>query len=305
MGQATALASVDEDGVVSISHNAPEVGAGEYTMIAVVASRTLDIPQDRVVVGAPDTSNELEFPGTSSQRTTVQMGTAVRNACLELKHALATAAARAFGGTADDWMVAEGQVTHAGQSHAFGEVVRATANSHIHSRGGNVRGEMRENEYGAHDHWAPSAAAVEIEVDRETGEIRLLQFSIAVDAGKVLHYRSAAGQLESGVIMGIGATLSEELHYEEGQLLNADAFQYRLPQMRDLPETIATVMLENGDGPGPFGSKGIGNAGPPVPSPAVGNAIADAIGVRITSIPFTAEKVLAALGAIEGRGEKQ
>jgi len=138
-----------------------------------------------------------------------------------------------------------------------------------------------------------------VEVDRETGEIRLLQFAIAVDAGKVLHYRSAAGQLESGVIMGIGATLSEELHYGEGQLLNADAFQYRLPLMKDLPEELVTTMLENGDGPGPFGSKGIGNSGPPVPSPAIGNAIADAIGVRLTSIPFTAEKVLRALGALE------
>jgi CO/xanthine dehydrogenase Mo-binding subunit len=304
MGQATALASVDEDGMVSISHNAPEVGAGEFTMISVVASRTMEIPQSRIRVGAPDTSNELEFPGTSSQRTTVQMGSAVRNACDELKLALATAASRAFGGAAEQWVVTGGQVARDGQSYTFGDVVRASGGGHIDSRGANVRGEIRENEYGAHDHWAPSAAAVELELDRDTGEVRLLQFAIAVDAGKVLHYRSAAGQLESGVIMGIGATLTEELHYEEGQLLNADAFQYRLPLMRDLPEKIATVMLENGDGPGPFGSKGIGNAGPPVPSPAVGNAIADAIGVRLKSIPFTPEKVLQALGALENEGVK-
>jgi CO/xanthine dehydrogenase Mo-binding subunit len=227
------------------------------------------------------------------------MGSAVKNACDELKQALATAAAQAFGGDPDEWTVAGGLVSQDGQSHAFGEIVKATGLPHIDSRGANVRGEIRENEYGAHDHWAPSAAAAEIEVDRETGEIRLLQFSIAVDAGKVLHYHSAAGQLESGVIMGIGATLTEELHYAEGQLLNADAFQYRLPQMQDVPEHFATVMLENGDGPGPFGSKGIGNSGPPVPSPAIGNAIADAIGVRLTSIPFTPEKVLRALGAIQ------
>jgi len=299
MGQATALASVDADGVVSISHNAPEVGAGEFTMIAVVASRTLEIPQSRIVVGAPDTANELEFPGTSSQRTTIQMGSAVHNACEEVKQALAVAAGLVFGGPSEEWTVVGGLVTRDGQSYTFGEVVRATGVEHINSRGANVRGEIRENEYGAHDHWAPSAAAVEIGVDRETGELRLLQFAIAVDAGKVLHYRSAAGQLESGVIMGIGATLTEELHYEEGHLLNADAFQYRLPLMKDMPEKFVTMMLENGDGPGPFGSKGIGNSGPPVPSPAIGNAIADAIGVRLTSIPFTPEKVLRALGAFE------
>jgi CO/xanthine dehydrogenase Mo-binding subunit len=300
MGQATALASVDENGMVSVSHNAPEVGAGEFTMIAVVAARTLDIPVSQIAVGTPDTANELEFPGTSSQRTTVQMGSAVRNACEELKGKLAEAAARAFGGAPEEWSIGGGRVSRAGHSYAFGEVVRSASAGSISSRGANVRGEIRENEYGAHDHWAPSAAAVEIEVDRDTGEVRLLQFAIAVDAGKVLHHRSAAGQLESGVIMGIGATLTEELHYEDGQLLNADAFQYRLPLMRDVPEQFTTTMLENGDGPGPFGSKGIGNSGPPVPSPAIGNAIADAIGVRLTSIPFTPEKVLRALGKVRG-----
>jgi CO/xanthine dehydrogenase Mo-binding subunit len=209
------------------------------------------------------------------------MGSAVRDACEQLKQELATAAAKAFGGTREEWTVAGGLVRGDGQSYTFGEVVSTTGAGYISSQGANVRGEIRENEYGAHDHWAPAVAAVEVEVDRETGEVRLLQIAIAVDAGKVLHYRSAAGQIESGVIMGIGATLTEELHYEEGQLLNADAFQYRLPLMKDVPETFVTMMLENEDGPGPFGSKGIGNSGPPVPSPAVGNAIADALGADL------------------------
>jgi len=111
MGQATALASVDDEGVVTISHNAPEVGAGEYTMIAVVASRTLDVPQSQIVVGAPDTANELEFPGTSSQRTTVQMGSAVRNACEELQQSLVAAARQVWGGDSDEWTVSGGHIT--------------------------------------------------------------------------------------------------------------------------------------------------------------------------------------------------
>jgi CO/xanthine dehydrogenase Mo-binding subunit len=98
--------------------------------------------------------------------------------------------------------------------------------------------------------------------------------------------------------MGIGIALCEELVYEEGQVMNADAFQYRLPLMRDLPAAISATLIENGDGPGPFGSKGVSQTSIPCVAPAVGNAIADAIGAPLDSTPFTPEKVLQALGKL-------
>jgi CO/xanthine dehydrogenase Mo-binding subunit len=283
---------------VTISHNAPEVGEGAMTMISVVAAHTLDIPQEHIVVGEPDTANDLEFAGTSSQRTTVQMGTAVHNACQALQRELAEAASRAFGGAPAEWSPGSGRLTRNEQSHTYGEIVSATGVDRLSGHGSYAHDPARDTSFGAHDYWSPGVAAVEIEVDRETGEVRLLQFAIAADAGKVLHYRSAAGQLEGGIVMGIGAALTEELHYGEGQLLNADAFQYRLPLMRDMPETMVSSMLENGDGPGPFGSKGISQVSIPCVAPAVGNAIADAVGVRLTAIPFTPEKILRALGVV-------
>ncbi|MPZ12815.1 MAG: molybdopterin-dependent oxidoreductase [Chloroflexi bacterium] len=152
-------------------------------MIGVVAARTLEMPQSHIVVGAPDTANELAFPGTSSQRTTVQMGTAVHNPCLQLKRELASAATRAHGGAPEEWRVTEGLVTRGEQRYTFGEIVQATGATDVRREGANVRAEPCENEYGAHDHWSPAVAAVEIEVDRETGEIRLIQVGIAVDAG--------------------------------------------------------------------------------------------------------------------------
>ncbi len=98
--------------------------------------------------------------------------------------------------------------------------------------------------------------------------------------------------------MGFGASLTEEMVYAEGQLLNADPFQYRLPLMSDVPEQFRTIILEHGDGPGPFGSKGIAQTSIPCVAPAIGNAIYDAVGVRLESIPFTPEKILRALGTL-------
>jgi CO/xanthine dehydrogenase Mo-binding subunit len=152
------------------------------------------------------------------------------------------------------------------------------------------------------NYWSPGVSAVEVEVDRETGDVRILKYAALADAGHIMHYHSARGQIEGGAILGLGPTLFEEVVYGEGQLLNADPFQYRLPQLGDIPEDFETIILEAEKGPGPFGAKGIANTSIGCVAPAVGNAIYDAVGVRLTSIPFTAEKVLRALGTLPAEG---
>jgi len=132
----------------------------------------------------------------------------------------------------------------------------------------------------------------------------LLRYLIVADVGKALHYRSARAQLEGGAVMGIGIALCEELCYNDGQLLNADAFQYRLPAIREVPENLQVIMVENGDGPGPFGSKAIAQVSIGCVTPAICNAVCDAIGVRLTASPFTSEKVLSALGALTNKEVK-
>jgi CO/xanthine dehydrogenase Mo-binding subunit len=156
----------------------------------------------------------------------------------------------------------------------------------------------RDSAFSGMDHWAPSGAAVEVEVNRDTGELRVLAYSVVADAGKAIHYPSAKAQADGGAVMGFGHALYEETVYRDGQFQNGDPFQYRLPLMEDIPERFLSSMLEKGDGPGPFGSKGMAQTSIVTVAPAIGNAIYDALGVRVRSLPITPEKILRALGKI-------
>ena len=299
-GRAYAMVSLDSRGILKVRHNAPEIGQGTHNLMSVVASRVLEIPQSQIQVGQPDTNINLPFAGVSAQRTTVQMGRAVENACEKLKPELVMLACQTKGGIPEEWRVAEGRLWRAENSFSFGEIVRTLGgDSDVKSIGFHSAPRAhRESAFGGMDHWAPSAAAAEVEVDCETGEIRVLQLSVVADAGKALHYPSAKAQVDGGAVMGIGHALFEEVIYRDGQILNADPFQYRLPVMPEIPESFHSSMLENRDGPGPFGSKGMSQTSIVTIAPVIGNALCDAVGVRIRSLPITPEKVLKALGKL-------
>jgi CO/xanthine dehydrogenase Mo-binding subunit len=298
--RAYAMAVVDARGVIAIQHNAPEIGQGTHNLFSVIAARTLGVSQDQIHVGQPDTAVDLPFVGVNAQRTTMQMGNAVQNACENLKRDLITLAAQAKGGSPEEWQVINGRLCRAEIGYAFSEIVRSLgADAAVKSIGFHeVPPAKEESAFHGIDHWAPSAGAVEVEVDRETGELRMVQYSVTVDAGKALHFPSAKGQVEGGGVMGFGHALFEEVIYQDGQILNADPFQYRLPVMRDIPEFFHSSMLENCDGPGPFGSKGMSQTSIVTVAPAIGNAIYDALGIHLTSLPVTPEKILKALGKI-------
>lgn len=294
----TAMAMLEADGTVRISHNATDLGQGVYNMLSIVASRTLGLPMDQIVVEQPDTSNHLSFPGVASQRTTIQMGKAVYVACESLKSQILDLAVEAHGGDLQAWRLEEGRLWRDGDGMTLGELLRSTPGVSLSAIGTDTEPAATDRAFGGFDHWAPGVAAAEVEVDTDTGEVRVLQYSVLADAGEVLHYPSARGQLEGGAVMGVGIALCEELVYGEGQTLNADAFQYRLPQMGDIPEVFRTTILESGDGPGPFGSKGVAQTSIPCVAPAVANAIADATGAIVRATPFTPDRVLRALGKL-------
>jgi CO/xanthine dehydrogenase Mo-binding subunit len=296
----SAMASVDGAGIVKIQHNAPDLGQGVHNLLSVIASRTLGIPQKQISIGQPDTAVDLPFVGVHSQRTTMQMGRAVMSACENLKRELISAASRAQGGNPEEWRVLDGRLCRMDSSFSFGEIVRASGADAIQIVGDHLPAKtLKESAFSGMDHWAASAGAAEVEVDCETGEFRVLQFAVIADAGKTLHHLSAKAQVDGGAVMGFGHSMFEEVVYQDGQLQNGDPFQYRLPVMGDIPDAFHSFMMEKGDGPGPFGSKGMSQTSIVTVGPSIGNAIYDAVGVRVTSLPITPEKILQALGKLK------
>ena len=299
-GRAYAMVTMDARGVVTIQHNAPEIGQGTHNLFSVIAAQTLSLPQEQVRVRTPDTAVSLPFAGVSAQRTTMQMGNAVHNACNDLKRDLLGIAAQAKGGKAEEWQLIQGRLCWGETSFAIADIIRLIGGGVVLKAVGyhSVPPMVKDSAFAGMDHWAPSGAAVDLEVNRDSGELRILGYAVIADAGKAIHYPSAKSQVDGGAVMGFGHALFEETIYQEGQFQNGDPFQYRLPVMEDIPQNFYSSMLEKGDGPGPFGSKGMAQTSIVTVGPAIGNAIYDALGVRIRSLPITPEKILRAMGKL-------
>jgi CO/xanthine dehydrogenase Mo-binding subunit len=137
--------------------------------------------------------------------------------------------------------------------------------------------------------------AAELDVDRETGQVSILSYISVADVGKAINPLQCVGQEEGAAMMGIGHTLFEQMIYEGGQLVNSNLVDYRVPTFADLPREFHSELVENGDGPGPYGCRGMGEGGIFSVAPAVTNAIARATGVRIHDLPLTPERVWRAL----------
>ena len=225
----------------------------------------------------------------------------MENACDNLKRDLIAVASEAKGGKPEEWHLIDGKLCYGEAAFSFADVVRFLGGNAVVKSIGSFNpppGVKEPDGLGKAAFYAPSTAAAEVEVDCDTGEFRVLKYSVVADVGKALHYTSARAQSEGGAVMGIGHALFEEVVYDDGQIQNADPFQYRLPVMTDMPELFHASMVENEDGPGPFGSKAMAQTSIITVAPAIGNAIYDAVGVRVRSLPITPEKVLRGLGKL-------
>jgi CO/xanthine dehydrogenase Mo-binding subunit len=156
---------------------------------------------------------------------------------------------------------------------------------------------------GLSDFWEVIFTSAEVEVDRATGKVGVKKLVSVSEVGLAINPLQAEAQEEGSLIMGLGHTLMEELVYDErGKLLNAGPLDYRIPTAMDIP-IIETHLVENRDGPGPYGAKGIGEGPVIAVAPAVADAVYDAVGVVIKDLPLTPERMWSALNAA-GRGAK-
>ena len=296
MPVSVALVRLLADGSVILLAGSTEVGQGARTILCQIVAEELSIPAERVTMRGTDTSVTPFDRSTGASRSTTVMGSAVKAAAGDLRRQLIQAAAEAFATSPNTITLRDGEARSGDQQLNYGQIV----SKFFGMPGGELigRGYMRPD--GALGKtlplfWETGMGAAEISVDAETGAIKLNRYVTVADVGKAINTRQAEGQDEGAALQGLGHTLFESLEYDNGQPLNANLVDYRVPRFTDLPDHFETVLIENGDGPGPAGAKGMGESGIVSVAPAVGNALFNATGVRIRALPLTPERVWRAL----------
>jgi len=289
-----AIVNVSADGSTTLYTSTVDMGQGSDTAFAQIAAEVLDLAADDVRIVHPDTDVTPYDMGTLGSRSLFHMGNAVRLAAEDARAKLRALAAEAG--------------LPAGTNYPPAEVFK----KRYGMQAGNVIGSASyvptykspDAQTGLSDNvtpfWMIGGAGAEVEVDTETGAVRITKLVNAADCGKPINPAVARTQLSGAAIMQLGFTLSEDMRLDGGQVTNASLADYKIPGIRDIPP-MQNELVDAEQHSGPFGAKGLGESGTFGVSPAIANAIDDAVGVRITELPITAEAVLRALRAKQGR----
>lgn len=295
---------VNEDGRVLIHSSECDAGQGAMTMLSQIVAHELDIPLAHVHVVPPDTDMSPYCIGSLASRVTIVAGNAAIVASRQAKDALRKAAAYVLKVDEADVELAGGEATSVAMPDrrlTYAELVRA----HIWRHGGegiHVQGTWDANTVMADDtlygNVAPAysfaAQVVEVEVDTETGRVRVIDSFVSDDCGKALNPLAVHGQSNGASAQAIGWALYEHLQLEDGRISNGEFSDYTMPTADALP-FLQSGIVESNDPNGPFGAKGASETAILPGAPAIANAIYHAVGVRIRDLPITPEKVLAAL----------
>jgi carbon-monoxide dehydrogenase large subunit len=286
----SATVSLNRDGSVHVSIGSSDVGGGLETVVAQMTAESFGIEISDVNVVSGDTSLVPFDHGTYSSRVTVSTGLAVLQAAEKVKSRFLAIAGKILDDEPSKLMVREKKVVRMtdGKSIPVEDILK-----HPRSPEKSLSETGFSNE-DAKKGWRFGAQAVEVEVEKDTGIIRVLKVVSAFDAGKAVNPPLVEGQLQGGVVMGLGYSLGEEIILEEGKTINATFSDYRIPFAQEIPP-IQLIMLESPLTTGPFGAKGIGELGNFGVAPAIANAVENAIGIRMTELPMTPERILDAL----------
>lgn len=294
----TAIVRLHVDGTVTVFAGTTEIGQGSRGVLAQVASQELQVPLDQVGMVSSDTGIVPYDRSTGSSRSTTMMGLAVQGAAKEVKEQLLELGALHFDCPEEELSVNDGVVLRGTESVAYGTLIEEEfggragellGRGYVTPRMNN--GRLRQGPA----FWEVGIAAAQIEVDTDTGAIRIPHYVSVADVGVAINPQQCEGQDEGASMQGLGHTLFEEMVYEDGQLLNPNMVDYKVPTFADLPGDLESMMIENHDGPGPFGAKGLGEGGIVSAAPSVANALFQATGVRIKDLPLTPERVWRAI----------
>ena len=291
-GPASAIASVNPDGTVSLIEGSPDIG-GSRTTAAMQLADVLGISAEEVQPQVGDTDSIGYTSVTGGSSATFKTGWACYEAAQDIRRQMIERAARIWEISADDVEYKDGGLQHKsdpGLSMTFKELA-----GRLNGTGGPIVGRGTVNPGGAGNAFATQI--VDVEVDSDTGKVTILRYTAAQDAGKAIHPTYVEGQIQGGVVQGIGWALNEEYHFnDQGRMLNPSFLDYRMPTSLDLP-MIDTVIVEVANPGHPFGVRGVGEVSICPPMAAIANAIARATGVRLNQLPMSPGRVLASLKA--------
>jgi CO/xanthine dehydrogenase Mo-binding subunit len=288
------------DGSVAVYAGTSDMGQGARTIFAQIAAEELGAPMDGIRVVMGDTAIVPYDQQTSASRSTVLMGNSVLGACRSIQAQVKTMAARLHGVDEPAITVERGVVKLPGRELGIMEVVKAG----LGKLGGEIigNGEARkeaEPEHplgGAPAFFEFNCTAIEAEVDEGTGDVTIVRHVTVSDVGRAINRLQVQMQDEGAAIMGLGHTLMERVIYDEsGRIRNLGAIDYRIPTSMDLPLEMHSETVENGDGPGPYGAKGMSEGALLCVAAATAAAVREATGAAIRDLPLSPERVWRAL----------
>lgn len=297
------------DGSATVLSGTSDMGQGARTIFTQMVAEELGIPVEKIVMTMGDTEVVPFDMQTSASRSTVFMGKAILNACAEIKRRIGDMAADLYEIPREKLEVSSGIIHLPGENRTFDQF--------LNDRFGKVPGEIigvgeARSEYlkghpmnGRPAFYELVCCAAQVEVDKETGETLVHKLMIVGDVGKAINAQHVAMQDEGAAVMGLGHSVMEQYILDKaGRVKNLGALDYRIPTIKDIPLVLGSIHIENGDGPGPYGAKGVSEGGILAVAPAIAGAVEEAVGTRIRSLPLTPERIWREMKRNEGKKEK-
>ncbi len=311
-----AQVKVHKEGIIEVRHGGIEAGQGLNTILAQIAAEEFNTTIEKIKIVCGDTNFCPYDWQVASSRSTLHLGNAVKRACIDAKSQVLDIASGILGINASELEVKDGVVyapTIRGRAIPFSKLFVAQPIARVALKKGEIMGsdwfvchmEPRDPNTGRTSRlnasYSHGANAVEVAVNIDTGEIRILRIAAAFDPGFPINPKMVDGQIEGGVVMGIGASLYEEIVMENGIVINPNFIDYKIPTTMESPtcDNLKPLTVLAPHREGVYGSKGVGEATLCPTAPAIGNAIYNAVGVRINELPLTREKIWKALNEVK------
>lgn len=304
---AGAIIKIDDDGSLVLITSAVEIGGGSTTILGQIAAEELgiDVENIRVITGDSAVA-PWDIPGASADRTTLIAGNAVKGAAARARKCLLETAAEILDAGVEELEMEHQKILVRDDPTRQVDLARVGRETILRKSGDGVLAgyiynspaERYDPAKGAGDispGYNFACHAVEVEVNVETGKVRVLRVAAAHDVGRTVNPLLAEGQVRGGFAQGMGMALYEDLQFQEGEVLNPNYMDYKVPLSEDSPLQVIPIFVESNEEKGPFGAKGLGESPAVASVTAIVNAIYDAVGVRIRDLPATPEKIYRAL----------